>query len=58
VKLAVAAESFFFFSALDQRARRQIAGVFRLRLQRAKPAFVFAARRSYPAALVDAGIEL
>ena len=43
----------FFFAALDQRARRQIAGVFRLRLQRAKPAFVFAARQSYPAALVD-----
>src|SRR5262249_43139774 len=53
VKLAVGPECLFSLAALDQRARRQIAGVLGLRLQRAEPAFVLAARRSNAAALVE-----
>src|SRR5262249_51348440 len=55
MKLAVGGECFFSSAALDQRARGQIAGVLRLRLQRAEPALILAARRSDAA---TTGIEL
>ena len=48
-----APERLFSFAALDQRPRRQIAGVLGLRLQRAEPALVLAAGRSDAGALVE-----
>src|SRR5262245_48436568 len=50
---AVAPERLFLLAALDQRARRQVAGVLCARLERAEPAFVLAAGRSDAAALVE-----
>src|SRR5262245_6811808 len=53
VQPAVASERLFLLAALDQRARRQVAGVLSARLERAEPAFVLAARRPDAAALVE-----
>jgi hypothetical protein len=53
VQPAVASERLLLLAALDQRARRQIAGVLRARLERAEPAFVLAAGRPDASALVE-----
>jgi hypothetical protein len=52
MQLAVGRECLFFLAALDQGTRGQIAGVLGLRLERAEPALVLAARRSDAATLI------